>query len=129
MWRSAKLPRQQMPVAPPTTNEPSTEKKMDREESSPLLREPLRDVTRNAPEGQKLLDELRGQPGFGVLMTSSEVRPANGQGNLGQRLNHELDLAVSRERQVLELIDLASRPARDLTPEQFKRLYEAMSPA
>lgn len=122
MWRSAKLPRQQSPVAPPEANEPNTETKMDREESSPLLQEPLRDVPHNVPEGQELLDELRGQPGFGVLMTSSEVRLANGQGNLGQRLNHELDLAVSRERQLLELIDLASQPARDLTPEQFKRL-------
>ena len=85
-----------------------------------------RDLAQKIPDGQKLLDELRGQPGFGVVMTSSEVRPTTGNGTLGQRLNHELDLAVSRERQVLELIDLASRPARDLTPEQFRRLYEAM---
>ena len=86
-----------------------------------------RDLARQIPDGQQLLDELRGQPGFGVLMTSSEVRPANSTQSLGQRLNQELDLAVSRERQVLELIDLASRPARDLTPEQFRRLYDALN--
>lgn len=103
------------------------EEKVAPMESAPEAKDSSRDLAQKVPDGQKLLDELRGQPGFGVVMTSSEVRPANGHGNLGQRLNHELDLAVSRERQVLELIDLASRPARDLTQEQFRRLYEAMT--
>ncbi len=91
--------------------------------------EESRGLAHSANEGQQLLDELRGQPGFGVVMTSSEVQPQVSNTtpqSLGQRLNHELDIAVRRERQVLELIDLANRPARELTPDQFRRLLEAI---
>ncbi len=121
MWRSAKLPRQQSPVPPSVSAEALQEIKPTVTEAP----DPV-SLSRNAPDGQQLLEELRGQPGFGVVMTSSEA-PDNVPQSLGQRLNHELDLAVRRERQVLELIDLANRPARELTPDQFRRLLEAMS--
>ncbi len=122
MWRSAKLPRQQSPVPQSAGAEvPHGPDTAEPEASDP------KGLSRNAPDGQQLLEELRGQPGFGVVMTSSEVQPTNTPQSLGQRLNHELDLAVRRERQVLELIDLANRPARELTPDQFRRLLESIS--
>ena len=91
-----------------------------------------RTLSRNSTDGHHLLNELRGQPGYGVVMTSTtdlaeDAQPGKVPQSLGQRLNHELDLAVRRERQVLELIDLSNRPARELTPDQFRRLLEAIS--
>ena len=91
-----------------------------------------RTLSRHSTDGHQLLNELRGQPGFGVVMTSTtdtseDMQLAKPPQSLGQRLNHELDLAVRRERQVLELIDLSNRPARELTPDQFRRLLEAIS--
>ena len=100
---------------------------------TPDLRTPDRGtLSRNSTEGHHLLNELRGQPGYGVVMTSTtdlseDTQVVKAPQSLGQRLNHELDLAVRRERQVLELIDLSNRPARELTPDQFRRLLEAIS--
>ena len=126
MFRSAKPVRQPLaaenPAAPespanPNANEP------DSRDASALAQ---------SAQSQQMLESLRGQPGFGVVFTASETSPASSpQGispqNLGNRLDLELDAAISREKQVLELMDLASRPARNLTSDQLRRLLELMA--
>ena len=121
MFRSAKPQRPQLGPEQPTNPESTgTAKAIGPESGAPNPPSP------DPPHGQQLLDSLRGQPGFGVDVTASEVEPSSTPQNLGQRLDVELDAAISRERHVLELIDLASKPARNLTSEQLRRLLELM---
>ena len=85
-------------------------------------------LSQKAPDArQQLLDSLREQPGFGVVVTTSEGPSPNVPQKLAQKLDIELDMAVSRERLVLELMDLSNQPARNLTSEQLRRLLELMT--
>ncbi len=76
------------------------------------------------------LDELRGQPGFGVVMAASELQPAGqtpGQpSSIGQRMSVELDTLSRRDRQVREMKELATHRVVDLTTDQLRRILEFM---
>ena len=77
------------------------------------------------------LDDLRTQPGFGVVVASSELQPSapatNGVPNIGQRMGAELDALSRRDRQIREVKELATNRVVDLTTEQLRRILEFMA--
>ena len=74
-----------------------------------------------------MLDELRGQPGFGVVVAAGDPHPtAPPPSSIGQRMSLELDALSRRDRQVREMKELASSRVVDLTTEQLRRILEFM---
>ena len=77
------------------------------------------------------LDDLRTQPGFGVVMAASDLpstTPAPAAPNsIGSRMAFELDNLSRRERQVREMKELATYRVVDLTADQLRRILEFMS--
>ena len=79
------------------------------------------------------LDDLRNQPGFGVVVSSSEIQPPaapaapTSPNNIGNRMSGELDGLSRRERQVREMKELATNRVVDLTTEQLRRILEFMA--
>ena len=77
--------------------------------------------------GNSMLDELRGQPGFGVVVSAGDLHPATPQPpSIGQRMSVELDALSRRDRQVREMKELATSRVVDLTTEQLRRILEFM---
>ena len=76
------------------------------------------------------LDDLRTQPGFGVVMAASDIQPATPQpaapNSIGSRMTSELDTLSRRERQVREMKELATYRVVDLTTDQLRRILEFM---
>ena len=76
------------------------------------------------------LDDLRAQPGFGVVVSSAEIQaqpPATGGvPSIGQRMTAELDTLSRRDRQIREMKELATHRVVDLTTEQLRRILEFM---
>ncbi len=76
------------------------------------------------------LDDLRAQPGFGVVVSAAEIQAqppaANGVPSIGQRMSAELDILSRRDRQIREMKDLATHRVVDLTTEQLRRILEFM---
>ena len=82
------------------------------------------DLTRADREAHRMLEELRGQPGFGVVMTASEASPAVQPSTIGQRLTAELEDLARLQKHLMEVRELANRRVADLTTEQLRHIYE-----
>ncbi len=76
------------------------------------------------------LDELRAQPGFGVVVSSSDIQPptpaASQPNSIGSRMSAELDTLSRRDRHVREMKELATHRVIDLTTEQLRSILEFM---
>ncbi len=77
------------------------------------------------PGAQQMLEELRGQPGFGVVVAASSMQGSGPVSpSIGERLANELEALARRERQVSEIKDLASHRVVDLNADQLRRILE-----
>lgn len=76
------------------------------------------------------IDDLRTQPGFGVVMAASDLQTttqAPAPNSIGSRMSFELDALSRRERQVREMKELATYRVVDLTTDQLRRILEFMA--
>ncbi len=77
------------------------------------------------------LDDLRTQPGFGVVVSSADIQPATPTptppNSIGNRMSAELDILSRRDRHVREMKDLATHRVVDLTTEQLRSILEFMA--
>ena len=84
----------------------------------------------SAPRSTATLDDLRTQPGFGVVMAASDLPSAAtpaAPNSIGSRMTMELDTLSRRERQVREMKELATYRVVDLTTDQLRRILEFMA--
>ncbi len=93
--------------------------------------DPWSDGSSAARNTSATLDDLRGQPGFGVVVAASEMQtstPAVSQPNsIGGRMAAELDQLSRRDQKVREMKDLATHRVIDLTTEQLRSILEFMA--
>ena len=80
------------------------------------------------PSAQHILDELRAQPGFGVVVKATDMQPMllsasdPARQSIGNRLTADIEAAIKRAVQLGEVRALAQSRVFDLTPEQLQRI-------
>ena len=129
MLKLGSNPRQQ--PAPDEAKRPETATKEP--ETTDLKSTDPTSFLRAYASAQLTVDDLREQPGFGVVVAASELQgkppapnPAPAQ-NIGQKLASELDILSRRQRQIQEIQELATRLVLDLTVDELRRILEFMA--